>query len=113
MSHRIAELEARIDQIEAELARATPLVLERDRLLRARAALPGEPPPPALSASRRLTKDDVTAVLERDPGLTAGEIARALGAGQPAVSAHLYRGRETSFECRGGRWYPRQEPNNG
>lgn len=107
MSSAIDEIEARIERIEAELARSAPLVLERDRLLRARAALVGEPPPPALGARRRVTRDDVAAAVKRHPGSRAGEIARALGVGQPAVSAHLYRGKDTRFESRGGRWFVR------
>jgi hypothetical protein len=107
MSSTIAEVEARIERIEVELTRVTPLVLDRDRLLRARAALLGEPPPPPLRMSRRVMQDDVAAVLERNSGLRAGEIARALGAGQPAISAHLYRGKRTRFESRGGRWFTR------
>jgi hypothetical protein len=107
MSSSIEEIEAGIERIEAELAGAAPLALERDRLLRARATLLGEPPPPPLRAARRITHDDVAHVLEQNPGLRAGEIARALGAGQPAVSAHLYRGKRTRFESRGGRWFVR------
>jgi hypothetical protein len=112
MSLSIAEIEARIEELEGELARVAPLALERDRLLRARAALLGEPPPATRRPLRRVTRDDVAAVPERHPGLRAGEIARALGAGQPAISAHLYRGRKTRFESRGGRWFVRASANN-
>jgi hypothetical protein len=107
MSSTIAEIERRIERLEAELARVAPLAIERDRLLRARAALLGEPPPPPIRPPRRVTRDDVASVLARHPGLRAGEIARALGAGQPAISAHLYRGKSTRFESRGGRWFLR------
>ena len=43
--------------------------------------------------------------LREHAGLRAGEIARGLGVGQPAVSAHLYRGRGRLFTNRAGRWY--------
>jgi DNA-binding transcriptional ArsR family regulator len=107
MSSPVGEIEARIALIEAELELVSPLVLERDRLLRARAALLGEPPPRPLRAGRRVTRGDVVAVLERHPGSRAGEIAGILGASQPVVSAHLYRGKHTRFESRGGRWFVR------
>jgi DNA-binding transcriptional ArsR family regulator len=107
MSSSIAAIEGRIEELEAELARVGPLALERDRLIRARAALLGEPPPATLRPTRRVTRDDVAAVLARHPGLRAGEIARALGAGQPAISAHLYRGKNIRFESRGARWFVR------
>jgi hypothetical protein len=107
MSSSIAEIEGRIEELEAELARVAPLALERDRLLRARAALLGEPAPATLRPTRRVSRDDVAAVLARHPGLRAGEIARELGAGQPAISAHLYRGKNTRFESRGARWFLR------
>jgi hypothetical protein len=105
LSSAVAGIEARIEELETELAKVAPLALERERLLRVRAALVGEPTPPSFTASRRVTQDDVAAMLEQHPGLRAGEIARALDAGQPAISAHLYRGKNGRFRSMGGRWY--------
>ena len=106
VSSTLVEIDRRLEVIEAELAQAAPLVIERDRLLRARAALRGEPPPPTLRpAVPRVTQDDVAQIVERRPGSRAGEIAKALGVGQPAISAHLYRGKRNRFECRGGRCF--------
>jgi hypothetical protein len=48
MSSSIAAIEGESRKLEAELARVAPPALERDRLLRARAALLGEPPPATL-----------------------------------------------------------------
>jgi hypothetical protein len=110
MSSTLAAIEDRIEVLEAEIAKVGPLALERERLVRARAELLGEPAPQpawANGPARRVTQDEVAAVLERRPGIRAGEIADALGAGRPAISAHLYRGKGSHFRCRGGRWFLR------
>lgn len=102
----VAEIEERIEVLEDELAVVAPIIYERQRLLSARAQLLGEPPPPpANSPSRRVTRADVVSVLRDHPGIRAGEIADLLDAGQPAISAHLYGGKATSFRCCGGRWF--------
>jgi DNA-binding transcriptional ArsR family regulator len=106
MSSLVAEIEERLAVLEDGLAKLAPIVHERQLLLTARAQLLGEPPPALPTPSRRrITRDDVASVLRLHPGLRAGEIARALDAGQPAVSAHLYRGKQTRFRSRGGRWF--------
>ena len=105
MSSLVAGIEERLEVLEDELAKVAPIVYERQRLLSARAQLLGEAlPPPAISSRRRITREDVVSVLRSHPGIRAGEIARVLGAGQPAISAHLYRGKGTRFRSRGGRW---------
>ena len=107
MSSVLAEIEDRIDAIERELAHCAPLVVERDRLQRSRAALLGETAPPAPALTHRITREDVSGVLMAKPGSTAGQIARELAVNQPAVSAHLHRGKGERFVRRGRNWYLR------
>jgi DNA-binding transcriptional ArsR family regulator len=102
MSSLVAEIEERLEVLEDQLAKVAPIVYERERLISARAQLLGEPPPPPATAPRRITREDVVSVLCSHAGIRAGEIARVLGAGQPAISAHLYRGKGTRFRSRGG-----------
>lgn len=108
MSHALEEMEERIEGIEREIASIAPLVQERDRLLRARAMILGEPEPQSLETivRPRVTRDVVFEYLTGHPGARAGEIAKGLGMGQGAVSAHLYRGKDHLFSSRGGRWFP-------
>ncbi len=101
----LCEIDERVDQIECELALVAPLVHERARLLRARAAILGEPSP-ATRGRSRITREDVFAYLIRNPGSRAGQIAVGLGAGRPAVSAHLQRGKGKMFSTQAGSWYP-------
>jgi hypothetical protein len=104
-SLELHEIEERIETIECELALVAPLVHERARLLRDRAALRGERAA-APTAPDRIAREQVFAYLIRCPGSRAGEIAGALGCGQPAVSAHLQRGKGQQFSCSAGRWFP-------
>ena len=106
MSSAVAELEDRVEAIERELAACAPLVAERQRLLEARAAILGEPVRSASVFAHRVTREDVAGVLHAKPGSTAGQIARALGVNQPAISAHRHRGKGERFVNRGRRWYP-------
>jgi hypothetical protein len=53
-----------------------------------------------------VARDVVFDYLTRNPGARAGEIAKSLGTGQGAVSAHLHRGKGRLFSSRGGRWFP-------
>lgn len=117
MSCALAEIEARIDEIEREMATIAPLVHERERLLRARAVIRGEPlRPHEVGVPRpRITREELFEHLTRHPGARPGEIAASLGVSQGAVSAHLYRGKGRLFTSRGGRWFPhpRGGPCNG
>ncbi len=115
MSSALSEIERRIEQIEREIVALAPLVHERARLLRARAAILGEPEPRlnAPSLRPRVTREDIFRYLARNPGSRAGEIAVGLGAGAGAVSAHLYRGKGRLFASRAGRWYPVPEAEPG
>jgi hypothetical protein len=109
LSSLLITIEDRLEYLEDQLTAVAPLALERQRLLRARAELLDEAPPPQLglppAREARVTQDDVASVLDQRPGLRAGEIAEALRAGQPAISAHLQRGKGSRFERRAGRWY--------
>jgi DNA-binding MarR family transcriptional regulator len=49
---------------------------------------------------------DILDFLKRNPGATAGEIARGVGCDQQAVSAHLHRGQGRVFATTRGRWFP-------
>jgi hypothetical protein len=104
-SSLLADIEERLEALEDELAKVAPIVHERQRLLAARAQLLGEPAPRPATTTRRATREDVASVLRSHPGLRTGEIARILGVGAPAISAHLYRGKGTLFRSRGGRWF--------
>jgi hypothetical protein len=108
MSYALAEIDQRVGEVEREIASIAPLVRERQRLLRARALILGEPEPPPLETTTRprVTRDSVFDYLTRHPGAPAGQIAEDLGTGQGAISAHLYRGKGRLFSSRGGRWFP-------
>jgi hypothetical protein len=108
MPSTLGRIEARIDEIECEIASIAPLVRERCRLLRARALLRGDPEPSVREPIMRprATHEDVFGYLTRNPGSRAGDVAAGLGVGQGAVSAHLYRGEGRLFASRAGRWYP-------
>ena len=97
----LGEIDRRLAQVERELAGHRELISERERLLRARAALTGEP------ATTQVSQDDVAEYLEEHPGARPGEIANALGVASGTISAHLFRGKRTRFVSRGGGWYLR------
>ncbi len=103
----LAEIDRRLAQIEAELQGHRALLLERDRLQRARANLLGEPP------VAQISQEDVASYLAEHPGARPGEVARALGVSSGTVSAHLFRGKRSRFVSRGGDWYVRQQGQGG
>lgn len=115
MSLALDQIEARIERIEHEIVALAPLVHERARLLRARAAILGEPEPVprATALQPNFKRQDVFHYLARNPGSRAGEVAAGLGAAQGVVSAHLYRGKGRMFASRAGRWYPVPEGDPG
>ena len=107
MSSALDRIEERIEEIEHEMAAIAPLVHERERLLRARAVIRGDPEPVLGGRTRpRITREVVRDYLARNRGSRPGEIAAGLGVGAGAVSAHLCRGKGRLFSRRGGRWYP-------
>jgi CRP-like cAMP-binding protein len=103
----LGEIESRLAQVERELEGHKELLAERERLVRARAAMTGEP------NVKQITQEDVAAFLAEHPGAKAGEIAEGLGVSSGRVSAHLFRGKHDRFISRKGSWYVREEPTKG
>jgi CRP-like cAMP-binding protein len=103
----LAEIDRRLGQIEAELEGHRALLAERDRLLRARATLLGEPP------VAQVSQEDVASYLAEHPGARPGDVAKALGVSSGTVSAHLFRGKQSRFVSRGGDWYVREQTRRG
>jgi hypothetical protein len=108
----IAEIDERLQAVNEALAGYDGLISERDRLLRAKAALLGEAASKAVGDGKRISQAEVAEFLSRAPGSKPGEIAAALSAKQPAISSHLYRGKDSIFLSRDARWYVRSSPEN-
>lgn len=99
----IATIDARVAEIERELAAHDTLREERNRLLHARRALVVRERP---ARGSRLSAGAALAMLAEHPASTAGELAALLGAGDGAVRAHLHRLRQTGgCAVRDRRWY--------
>lgn len=103
----LGEIESRLAAVERELAGHKELLAERERLVRARAAMTGEP------NVKQITQDDVAGFLTEHPGAKTGEIAEGLGVSTGRVSAHLFRGKHDRFISRKGSWYVREQPSKG
>ncbi len=103
----LGEIESRLAQVERELEGHKELMAERERLVRARAAMSGEP------NVKQITHEDVARFLTEHPGAKTGEIAEGLGVSTGRVSAHLFRGKHDRFISRKGSWYVREQPNKG
>jgi DNA-binding transcriptional ArsR family regulator len=99
------EIDRRLTEVNLELQPYDSLVRERERLLRARAALLGEASPARRTAQKRVAQREVADYLKANPGARPGEIASALNVPQPTISAHLYRGKQVRFVSQKGRWY--------
>jgi len=106
----VAQIDARLAELDTELSRTGELLTERRRLLAARATLTGQRQPTADPLVRRITQDDVAAYLAQHPGARASQIARALEVPLTNISQHLHRARETRFERRSDGWHLRQRP---
>lgn len=107
----LENIEERLEELNRQIVAISPLVAERERLMQARTVLlggpgPGGSTPPPPRPVERVTREQIFDFLTRNPGSSAGETARALGCGQGAVSAHLYRGKDRRFSRKGGRWFP-------
>jgi hypothetical protein len=113
MSRAVEKIERRIEAIDRELVGYAPLAAERDRLVKMKAAILGEPVIARSLLRPRVAREDVASYLEANPGARAGQVAHALGVGQPAISAHLYRGRDRLFVNRGGRWFVGEPASGG
>jgi hypothetical protein len=57
----------------------------------------------------RISQDDLVAYLIENPGARASEAAKFFGVPLTTVSAHLYRGKLTTFVSRGKGWYVREQ----
>jgi hypothetical protein len=95
----VAQIDARLKNVEAELGRHEELLRERERLRAARATLLGEGP------SGQISQDDVAAYLAEHPGSRPRQIAGALGVSAGRVSAHLFRGKGARFVSRADGWH--------
>jgi len=102
----LGEIDRRLAEVERELEGHRELLAERERLVKARAAMAGEP------AARQISQEDVATFLMEHPGARAGAIAEGLGVSSGRVSAHLFRGKRDRFINRAGGWYVR-EPTSG
>ncbi len=103
----VAQIDARIAELDRELESADALMAERRRLLQARRALTGDTSPVG-GLTRRVTQDEVAAYLAKHPGVRAGAIAKALGVPLVNISQHLHRGKDTRFERKPDGWYLRK-----
>ena len=97
----LGEIDRRLAEVEQQLESHKTLLAERERLVRARAAMTGE------SAVKQVSQEEVAQFLAEHPGARAGEIAEGLGVSSGRVSAHLFRGKHDRFVNRGGGWYLR------
>jgi hypothetical protein len=94
-----------IDRELERLEKVEKAVLsERKLLLAARAAL-ADHLVDGQASRRRVSHNELAAYLEQHPGAEIERIAEALQASAKSVSIHLHRGRDTRYDCRGGRWY--------
>jgi len=105
----LREIDERLAAVDGELEAYRELVVERNRLAAARAALTGTRAPAGLSASpgRRVSQDEIADFLREHPGSKAGDIARFFEVPLTNVSQHLYRGKQGRFEARGDGWHLR------
>jgi DNA-directed RNA polymerase specialized sigma24 family protein len=99
------EIDQQLERVDKSLAGYEPLLLERQRLLAARAALTGEPLKDA--AKTRVSQDDIAAYLAKHPGSWPAQIAAALECPVTNVSAHLYRGKTARFQRHSDGWHLR------
>jgi len=88
----IAQLDARLSELDRELRGMSELMAERRRLLAARTAITGQRLSVSGSYVRRVTQDEIAAYLAEHPGVRASVIARELGVPLTNISQHLHRG---------------------
>lgn len=100
----IRAIDQEIGRLEKRMSGYERLLAERERLLRARAALTGEPSKEAARV-KRVSQDEIAAFLEEHPGSLPAQIAEGLGVPVTNVSAHLYRAKGERFERRKDGWY--------
>ncbi len=100
----IRAIDQEIGRLDKRLSGYEQLVAERERLLRARAALTGEPSEKAARV-KRVSQDEIAAFIEVHPGSLPAQIAQGLGVPVTNVSAHLYRAKGERFERRNDGWH--------
>lgn len=87
--------------IDSELAEVET---ERQRLLAARAILDGEAVVPKARAPR-ISRDQVTDYLRRNPRSTTAEVAAGMGVKPTTIAKHLSRGGQDGiYRYENGRW---------
>jgi hypothetical protein len=101
----IRAIDQEIGRLEKRMSGYERLLAERERLLRARAALTGEPSKESGARVRRVSQDEIAAFIEEHPGSLPAQIAEGLGVPVTNVSAHLYRAKGERFERRNDGWY--------
>jgi hypothetical protein len=119
----VADIDRQIEEVDRQLQSVRGLMARRQSLVTARNALTGERHSvPAPSVRSHLSKLEILAYLNSNPGQTPQEIAAALQAPLAAVVQHLQRNRKSLFESqkpektdrlaasREHRWYPRPTP---
>jgi len=102
----VAQIDARLAEVDRELESVEGLMAERRRLLQARRTLTGDSAAVG-GLTLRVTQDEVAEYLAANPGVRAGAIANALGVPLVNISQHLHRGKDTRFERRPDGWYVR------
>jgi hypothetical protein len=102
----VADIDEQLSKLDGKLAPHEPLLAERERLRTARAALMGEGP---AAKTPRISQEDLVGYLIANPGSRASAAAKFFGVPLTTVSAHLYRGKLTTFVSRGKGWYVREQ----
>lgn len=104
----VAQIDARLAELDRDLEAMSELMAERRRLARARQELTGERVSGGPDLLRRVSGDQVAEFLREHPGSRAGVIAEALGVPLTNISQHLHRGKDTRFERRPDGWHLRE-----
>jgi hypothetical protein len=100
----IRAIDQEIGRLDKRMSGYERLLAERERLLRARAALTGEPSGKGARV-KRVSQDEIAAFIEKHPGSLPAQIAAGLGVRVTNVSAHLYRAKGERFERRKDGWH--------
>jgi hypothetical protein len=101
-------LEQELADVQARLAPYDELVVERDRLTNAIAALDGKASvesSASTSTKKRVRWEQVAEYVDAHPGSMPAEIAAALEVPSQNVQMHLSRNEGTVFEKRRDGWY--------
>ena len=99
----MAEIDAKLAELDGKLSPYRPLVAERERLQAARDASTGPARP-------KITREDVAAYLLEHGETRPAVMAKAFGVPVETISTHLYRGKHTLFVSREKGWDVRDRP---